>query len=63
MKALLAGILLALVTLTGCSGGDIYSGDECHDAYVNDYVDYETEYDMGEEAYCENLNDTSYLDE
>lgn len=62
MKHLIATVLLALIALTGLSGcGEIYSDSECHSAYVNDYVDYGTVYDMGEEAYCDNLNDTSYL--
>jgi uncharacterized protein YceK len=59
LAALLVAIL-ATLALAGC--GSIYSDSECHDAYVHDYVDYGTQYDMGEEAYCKNLNDTSYLD-
>jgi uncharacterized protein YceK len=63
MKTKFAAILVAIfaaLALAGC--GSIYSDSECHDAYVHDYVDYGTQYDMGEERYCANLNDTSYLD-
>lgn len=62
LGAILAALITALL-LAGCGNGNIYSDDECHDAYVHDYVDYGTQYDMGEEAYCKNLNDTSYLDD
>jgi len=31
-------------------------GDDCHDDYENVYVDRGTAYDIGEDQYCENVN-------
>ena len=52
--------VLILVAIAG-NGED--PNDECETAYRNDYVFYGEPEAMSLEDYCENFNDTSWLDE
>lgn len=60
-----AGMVFAALYVIGVISGDGSgsAGEECEDAYRNDYVFYGEPDAMSMEAYCENFNDTSWLDD
>ena len=53
---LLASLVISMVSTPGPGGGS-----SCHEAYVTEYVDYGTPYDMGENLYCEAYNNGTTL--
>ncbi len=56
------GGFVLLAALGGLFGGGSDS-ESCADAYRNDYLYYGEPESMSLEDYCENYNDTSYIDE